>query len=691
MSNASDKKKLPPEAPPTLPPIGRRALGLDDVNHGTHAGPESNTPGSAGGPASKPPSGSSADAATLVPKAKQSETFPYLLPAVEPDEVGRLNNYRVLKTLGSGGMGMVFYAEDLVLRRPVALKVLTSQWQDADEGWHRLMREARSMAAIKHDNLVTVYQAGQERNVFFIAMELLQGESLADRIVRGPPIEPPEVVRIAKEMARGLGAIHKHGLIHRDIKPSNIWLEGPEAKVKILDFGLARNAKRSGHSTNLTEMGTIVGTPAFMSPEQARGDAMDGRSDLFSLGSVLHCMCTGSNPFRGESIMALLTALAVDEPPPVHTLNTSIPPGLSLLITRLLSKKPEGRPQSAEELIALLDAVDLNAKGPPPSAALRKAVAAASGTPEPAQTSSKKWVLAAVALVLLVVGAVLVLPMFDPRNAEQNNPGTQPNVSPENSGKTLAANANEGPRQPPGGNNERPFPPPDGPDGNFERRPPRPEGQREGPFREGPPRDGPMRNGPMRNGPPREGPQRNGPPRDGPGWEDEGPIQRAEDVVLPPYSENTNEQLFAINLPFVDMSAVWFPQASGKVGKTDRDVPPDAFRIFRVGTRSSPHGIGMHPPRAGNAFLTLKLGKQYKTFNALVTQNANLPRMQDGLVFLVEGDGKPLWESKRVKSQADIDVCKVSVEGVDELKLLIRPMGTPRAAHGIWFEPFLEK
>ncbi len=274
--------------------------------------------------------------------------YPFLEPAVEADEIGRLGNFRVLRLLGTGGMGMVFHAEDLTLRRPVALKVMRPDVGGDAESWPRFLREARALAAIRDEHLVTIYHAAQDGPVVYLALELLQGESLEDRMKRPPPLTLAAILRLAREIATGLAVIHRSGIVHRDIKPANLWLEAPDGKVKILDFGLARV---NTEETRLTHSGLVVGTPAFMSPEQASEKPVDARSDLFSLGCILYALCTGFRPFQGQTTMALLTALAVEDPRPVHQLNPAIPEALSGLIMQLLAKDPQDRPASAEAVV----------------------------------------------------------------------------------------------------------------------------------------------------------------------------------------------------------------------------------------------------------------------------------------------------------------------------------------------------
>lgn len=309
-----------------------------------------------------------------------TSSYPFLLPPEEPDEIGRLANYRVLRMLGSGGMGHVFYAEDLVLGRPVALKVMKPELSYSSLCGERFLREARTLAAIKDDHVVTIFQAGQQNDVIYLVMELLKGESLEHRLRAQHPWSIAEIIRLGKESASGLVAIHRQNLIHRDIKPANIWLEmkeqessaripqlgstssSPESgpprpifRVKILDFGLVRPIEDDIH---LSHPGALLGTPAYMSPEQARGEPVDARSDLFSLGSMLYEVCTGSLPFKGGSILEILEQLGTNNPEPVYQLNSAIPQALADLVTQLLAKKPEDRPPSAKDVVKQLRVIE---------------------------------------------------------------------------------------------------------------------------------------------------------------------------------------------------------------------------------------------------------------------------------------------------------------------------------------------
>src|SRR5947209_479290 len=210
----------------------------------------------------------------------------------------------------------------------------------------RFNQEARAAASIQHDHIVTIYHVGEDNGIPYLAMPFLAGESLESRLRRSSRLSVPEILRIGREIADGLGAAHARGLIHRDIKPANIWLEDlPDVppRVKILDFGLARVA--SDQFQHLTRTGSVMGTPGYMAPEQARGgERIDHRCDLFSLGCVLYHMATGREPFRRDDVMATLMALALDEPLPIRQFNPEAPQALVDLVNKLMSKAADGRP-----------------------------------------------------------------------------------------------------------------------------------------------------------------------------------------------------------------------------------------------------------------------------------------------------------------------------------------------------------
>jgi eukaryotic-like serine/threonine-protein kinase len=294
-------------------------------------------------------------------------------PSAAPDELGTLGKYRVLKQLGQGGMGAVYRAFDTRLERKVALKVMLPEFAADRAARERFVREARAAAKITHDNVVTVYEAEEHDGVPYIAMQLLQGYPLNEYLKSKGPPPLPHIIRIGREAALGLAAAHALELVHRDIKPANLWLEAPNGRVKVLDFGLA---KPVGGDAELTRSGAVVGTPAYMSPEQARGRKLDHRSDLFSLGSVLYRLCTGQNPFTGPDAMAVVVALGADDPAPVRELNPNVPEALAQLIHQLLAKKPEDRPQTATEVAKRLRTILDQLLAPPPELAVPMASSA---------------------------------------------------------------------------------------------------------------------------------------------------------------------------------------------------------------------------------------------------------------------------------------------------------------------------
>ncbi len=280
------------------------------------------------------------------------------LPAGMPpaaEAIGRLGPYRVVRLLGEGGMGRVYASEDLDLGRAVALKVIKVEEVSA-RSRERFKREARAAAALHHDNVVPIWQVGEDHGVLYLAMPLLPGESLAGRLKRQGRLPVAEVREIGRQAALGLQAAHAKGLIHRDIKPGNLWLEeqpGAGFRVRLLDFGLAR--WDGGSQEPLSREGTLLGTPQYMAPEQARAEAVDARADLFSLGCVLYECLTGRRPFDGSHTLSVLAALESREPKPPHELGAEVPREFSDLVMQLLQKERNKRPASAAEMIEMLN------------------------------------------------------------------------------------------------------------------------------------------------------------------------------------------------------------------------------------------------------------------------------------------------------------------------------------------------
>jgi len=276
----------------------------------------------------------------------------FLEPADEAGYRGKLGNFNVVGAIGRGGMGVVLKAFDPCLQRFVALKVLAPDLANDEIARQRFCREARAAAAITHEHVISIHQVEHEeaRNLPYLVMQLITGSSLEGRLRRGHPLTLKEIVRIGAQTAAGLAAAHAQGLIHRDVKPANILLEEVTGNVKLTDFGLARAVE----DVKLTQTGFVAGTPLYMAPEQAQGEPLDQRSDLFSFGSVLYEMCTGKPPFEGNTPFVVLRRVTEDPPRPIRELNPDIPDCLVGLIGKLQSKKPEDRFQSAAEVAELL-------------------------------------------------------------------------------------------------------------------------------------------------------------------------------------------------------------------------------------------------------------------------------------------------------------------------------------------------
>ncbi len=584
--------------------------------------------------------------------------YPFLMPPEADGEIGRLGTYRILRLLGEGGMGLVFEAEDTSLRRPAAVKVMKQPpGLNGVEVRARFLREARAMAALKHDHLLTIYQVVEEGFTVYMAMELLRGETLEAQIRRQEPFPPAEICRIGREIAVGLAAIHEHGMIHRDIKPGNLWLEEPGRRVKILDFGLAREVN---DSANLTQEGMVVGTPAYLSPEQARGLPADPLSDLFSLGCVMYRMCTGQLPFPAESTMGQLISVTFDQPIQVRRINPAIPEPLAALIHRLLAKDPFDRPKSAAALADAIRAIEQAATKP------KKVARAVSGSPP---------------------SATIKPPIARPKphaSAAIKPPVTRPKLQP------LPA-----PEQEPDNRQEE-----------FEKLT---RATRVGKSRRAGRKSARLRRLWITRSIIAVGVivlvvaaysairaiRKHSPPAVDPTSTVSTapalplvPTKPTPAAALPPPKKPEPETGFLTDLKMVD--AVGWPFHPPKRGPGP--TPMDFSRVV-VNGKVSPHGLFMHAAFANEppAKVSYNLGKQYRKFATRVSINDTAPWSQSPMTFTIRGDGRLLWSSQPVQSLNDEQSWSGSVEGVEVLTLSVTIPGAHGGAHGVWIEPELTK
>ncbi len=332
----------------------------------------------------------------------------FLQPCATPGRLGALGVYEVMEVIGQGGMGIVLKAYDTKLQRIVAIKLLSPTLAHNATAVKRFLREACAAAAVSHDHVVTIFAVEEASHPPYLVMEYIGGQSLQQKIDRCGPLETAEILRIGMQIAAGLAAAHKQGLVHRDIKPSNILLENGVERVSITDFGLARAVD----DVTITQAGHVAGTPEYMSPEQAKGERLDERSDLFSLGSVLYTMCTGRPAFRAESTVAVMRRLCDDKPRPIGEVNPAVPYVLVEIIDKLMAKRPGDRFQSAMEVCELLSSALAWAQHPegrmPPVVSRGK-----SHRPAHRTSLRQRWMTWAVAILIspLVIWA-LVLPTF---------------------------------------------------------------------------------------------------------------------------------------------------------------------------------------------------------------------------------------------------------------------------------------
>jgi eukaryotic-like serine/threonine-protein kinase len=313
------------------------------------------------------------------------------MSAGAPD--AQLSNFRLDRLLGSGGMGSVYLARDLTLNRDVAIKFITPGKTLEPIARDRLVREAKAAASLDHPNICSVYDVIVEpRGRAAIVMQYVKGASLAD-ILRVGPIEPAAAISIATDVARALAAAHAQGIVHRDVKPANIMVM-PDGRAKLLDFGVARDddmsvaAQQASTTTELTSAGLMIGTPSYMSPEQAQKRPLDGRSDLFSLGIVLFECLTGTRPFKGKSPLEVLAAILHQQPAIPSSLRSTVNALHDAICLKLLAKDPADRFRSADTLISALNRLTCNGSVPAP----RPRIA--------------RWVVLAAAILTRVRGAV---------------------------------------------------------------------------------------------------------------------------------------------------------------------------------------------------------------------------------------------------------------------------------------------
>jgi WD40 repeat protein len=327
------------------------------------------------------------------------DALAFLQPPSQPGHLGRLGHYEVMEVVGRGGMGVVLKAFDSRLHRIVAIKVMAPALASSASARQRFNRESRAAAAVRNEHVIDIHAVGEENGLPYLVMELIAGRSLQERIDQTGPMQLKEVLRIGLQTARGLAAAHAQGVIHRDIKPANILLENGVERVKITDFGLARAVD----DASLTQSGVVTGTPQYMAPEQARGEAVDHRADLFSLGSVLYAMCTGRPPFRAGTTMGVIRLVSDVEPRPIREVNPDVSERLAAIIAKLHAKEPAQRFQSAAEVAEALEQ-HLAEVQHPESGRLAPRVGTPSRSEGTTHKRRRRWAIVAAAAALLVGG-----------------------------------------------------------------------------------------------------------------------------------------------------------------------------------------------------------------------------------------------------------------------------------------------
>ncbi len=484
-------------------------------------------------------------------------------------------------------------------------------------------------------------------SAIYLAMEWLQGHTLEDWIEKNGIASVPDILRLGREIATGLEVIHRNGLIHRDLKPSNLWIEQSNRRIKLLDFGLARPIE---DDAKFTMSGNIVGTPAYMSPEQARGDRIDARSDLFSLGGVLYFLASGKLPFQADSVMGMLTALAVADPKPIRELNPRLPREAADLIMQLLAKKVERRPASAQEVVNRLEhyeknlaapALELN-RGDSSTLVTVPVMVAKSGEESHSPRSIRKLV-ATIAISAFVFVCCLASGVMTPNAAPAMSRSLSRSRQWKRPSNPLTKVSRYRLKQ-----------------SKFCCRPPRL----------------PLPPTPQ-------------PPA--------AVKQIVRDIIPTPPAEMKLPEMKPVYLndlePYFTREWLRVPPEPPPPPKGG-GPPPNPITGLQIKGKTLAHGLFMHPPlRAigGSSAVTYRLEKKFKTFRGEVSLNDG-PRSSDTpLQFSIYGDGQLLWKSHAVRSQADAHSFDVSINGVNELTIEVSCPGEPRGGHAVWVDPHVCK
>lgn len=432
--------QLDEATPPNQSAYWKAISGLEverNASHDTSALKETST--------SDPPS-------SLSPLADE---LAFLEPSNDPAFIGQLHHFLVTRVIGRGGMGIVLEAFDTHLHRNVAIKVLNPKFQQNEVARQRFCREGRAAAAISHEHVVAMHHVAKanEGEVAYLVMQLIDGDTLEDRLSDARPLPRQDVARIGMQIAAGLSAAHARDMVHRDIKPGNVLIEAETERVKLTDFGLAR----ATDDVKLTQTGMVTGTPLYMSPEQAVGGTADERSDLFSLGAVMYEMATGVSPFQAASAVGVMKRIMDEAPEPPSKVNSTISKPLSDIIMTLLSKKPEDRPASAASVATALAGIVTEFGPISPLQVPSVAAAEAKRLSGDHRVVHRRWIMggwiaSSITVVALIAALVMLMvrpggqPKGDPFPSVllPDNPGTVWSVDFAPDGNRIAAGIEDG-------------------------------------------------------------------------------------------------------------------------------------------------------------------------------------------------------------------------------------------------------